>query len=266
MKKTYPFLIILFSLIKMNSINAQCTGTWSVGVSTMNYLCANGPFMQYSVTANSCPTNFQGIFYFTVPQQTVELKFSAFGSVSGPGSSRMAVFINGNKIDLAKACNITLGCQSVPGTYSINSGCLVDATPGTDGGISGSIFLTASSYSLSSITNIGIGITEPGSSGTIFQIGACNPICSGTGINEHSLFPESHFVYPNPASNRAYFVIPDSSSEYILDIFDTKGTLLESKSLKGGEKTFFIGESGLYFYSLKDSGNITYRGKFLLQN
>lgn len=265
MKKIYSFIIVLLVLNQFNTVNAQCAGTWSVGVGNMNYLCANGPFMQYSVAANACPTNFQGIFYYTVPQQTVEIKFSAFGSVSGPGLSRMAIFINGNKIDLAKACNIMIGCQAVPGTYSINAGCLVDATPGSDGGISGSIFLTAAAYSLSTITNIGIGITEPGSSGTIFQIGSCNPVCTGTGMNELSFNSDSRLVYPNPASENAYFMIPENASEYTLSIFDTKGTLLETKNVKGGEKADFKGESGIYFYTLKDNGNNTYRGKFILQ-
>lgn len=265
MKKIYLIITGILLFINVAKINSQCAGTWSVGVGNMNYLCANGPFMQYSVTANSCPTSFQGIFYYSIPQQTVELKFSAFGSVSGLGLSKLAIFINGNKIDLAKACNITIGCQTSPGTYSINAGCLVDATPGSDGGISGSIFLTAAAYSLTSITNIGIGLTEPGSSGTIFQIGACNPICSSTGINELTDFYEKEIVYPNPASGVAFLNIPESTENYSLNILDAKGSLIESKTVNGGEKITFIGESGLYFYTLTDTGKNTLRGKFVLQ-
>ena len=141
----------------------------------------------------------------------------------------------------------------------------MDATPGSDGGISGSIFLTAAAYSLSTITNIGIGITEPGSSGTIFQIGACNPVCLSTGLNELSSYNDSKLVYPNPATDAAVFTIPDQASDYVLTIYDTKGAVIETKNVKGGEKADFKGESGLYLYSLKDSGNNTLRGKFLLQ-
>jgi hypothetical protein len=265
MKKIYSLIAGLCFLFNANSITAQCAGTWSVSVGNMNYLCANGPFFQYSLTTTSCPSALQGIFYYTVPQQTVELKFSAFGSVSGPGASRLAIFLNGNKVDLANACSIVLGCQAIPGTYSINAGCLVDATPGSDGGISGSIFLSAAAYSLSSISNIGIGLTEPGSSGTIFQIGACNSVCSGTGINELISSAEKEIVFPNPANGVAYLTIPENAEDYFLSIFDAKGSLIESKNVKGGEKVSFESENGLYFFTLKDTGKNIRKGKFLLQ-
>jgi len=81
----------------------------------------------------------------------------------------MAVFLNGNKIDLGKACNITTGCQSPAGTHNINGGCMADQSPGADFGISGSIFLSASAFGLSSIGKIGVAVSEPSGTGTVLR-------------------------------------------------------------------------------------------------
>jgi len=160
-----------------NNLKAQCNGSWT-NSNTMDYLCANGPFLQQDLGANTCPASAQATYAFTTPVHSFKLIFSAFGTINNNSLSRMAVFLNNSIIDLNSACKIMLGCQTPSGTYSISGGCLVDNTAGSDGGISGYIYLYAASFGLTSITSIGVAVSEPFGSGTIFQIDSCDQLPS----------------------------------------------------------------------------------------
>jgi PKD repeat protein len=178
MQKLRLFLFLTEILLVSYSVSAQCIGAWTWSGTTTSYLCANGPFVNINLGANFCPQTAQATYSFATPVQSVKLNFTAFGTFNNNGLSRMAVFINGNKIDLLSACQISLGCQiGLIGTYSVNSGCLIDNTPGNDGGISGFILLSAPNFSVLSISSVGVAVSEPSASGTIFQITACNGSC-----------------------------------------------------------------------------------------
>ena len=185
MKKLLLLLIGINLIISSISTNAQCPGTWS-NSPTLNYQCANGPYLQFDYGPNICPSIKQATYTFTSPVQNVEFSFSAFGTLGQYGLSRMAVFLNDSLIDLNLACDIVLGCQAAAGAYNVNSGCLVDNTSGTDGGISGFIYLSAASFGLPSITSISVSVSEPSSSGSIFEIISCNECPPPSAIEEHT--------------------------------------------------------------------------------
>src|SRR5262245_13827234 len=116
-----PLLFVLAAGTNMIPIaaSAQCPGTWT-GPGTLNYLCANGPFLQFDLGAGVCPPSPQATFTLTSPAQSIDLVFSAFGTIGTSGDSRMAVFLNGTQIDLSLACDIVLGCQTFVGSYSVD--------------------------------------------------------------------------------------------------------------------------------------------------
>ncbi|MBK9285674.1 MAG: T9SS type A sorting domain-containing protein [Sphingobacteriaceae bacterium] len=181
----------------------------------------------------------------------------------------MAVFINGTKIDLLSACQITLGCQTPVGSYSISNGCLIDAVSGDDGGISGTIILIASAFSQTSISTLGVATSEPGGSGTIFEIIDCSPInCSDVFIKEEigNLF---HFkIIPNPSNDFATLVFTGAASGLTLTITNISGELLKKEQVKSTDiyrlnrADFSV---GLYFISIIDSNGQTYRTKFVFK-
>lgn len=245
-------------------IKGQCNGAWS-DTTSYNYLCANGPYSSYDLGANVCPTSAQNTYNFSAPVPAVELNFSAFGTASLTGQSRMAIFLNGTKIDLASACQISVGCQNPSGNYSVNGGCLVDFLPGSDGGISGTIILKASAFSLTSINSIGYAISEPGSSGTIFEVMACNTTCVETNINEL----KSHFsvsLIPNPSTKEIIITFPNNSASYLISILKSDGnkvkqTEVENLSYLSLNKNEF--GDGIFFLIVQDKMGSIFRSKFI---
>jgi hypothetical protein len=176
----------------------------------------------------------------------------------------MSVFLNDtlNKIDLNDACRITLGCQIPIGTYSINNGCLVDSISGADGGISGFIYLAAAPFGLPSISSIGVAVSEPGSSGTIFAIDSCNASFGClTGLNE--LTSDEKVIYPNPFTDNltinsggneiAEVIIYDISLRVALKKTFQKSILLNTECL----------EKGMYIYTVSVKQKIMETGKII---
>jgi hypothetical protein len=176
----------------------------------------------------------------------------------------MSVFLNGasNKIDLNAACKIILGCQTSIGSYGMDGGCLVDSVPGSDGGISGSIYLIASSFDLAEITSIGVAVSEPSATGTIFEVDSCNDLlgCS-TGVME--LASDTKAVYPNPFMDNvtistgeneiAELIIYDISLRVVLKKSFQKSILLNTENL----------EKGIYVYTVRVKDSIIETGKII---
>jgi hypothetical protein len=260
------FLTGVILLILPFTLRAQCNGSWTTG-STLNYLCADGSFLQYDLGANICPSAAQSVFTFSSPVQNIKLIFSAFGTSGQYRKSRMSVFLNNNIIDLNLACNIILGCQTPVGKYSINNGCLVDSVNGYDGGISGFIYFKAASFGLPYITSIGFAVSEPGASGTIFQLDSCyiddNFECTTTGISESS--ESENILYPNPFTNNltiinkgneiAEFILYDMYLRKVLENIFLKSLLINTESLY----------NGIYFYEVRSKNGASTKGKVIKQ-
>jgi len=226
MTRTIKILLsIVFLNISSVFVKGQCNGIWD-DTTSYNYLCANGPSMSYNLGPNVCPSTSQNTYSFSSPVPAVELNFSAFGTMGFTGQSRMAIFLNGIKIDLMSACQITIGCQNPTGSYSISSGCLVDNLSGADGGISGTIVLKASTFSLSSITSIGIAISEPGSSGSVFEIKSCNTTCIESAIKENRI-NDLISIKPNPSTDRILILLPNENSVYTISVLNYEGIMIK---------------------------------------
>lgn len=208
--------------------SAQCEGTWESNSSTLDYLCANGPFLTYDLGAGICPDTAQATYTPTAPVGAIEFFFSALGTAGTSGSSRMAVFLNGNKVDLGLACRIELGCQSAVGTYAIADGCLVDETAGSDGGISGTIQMDAAAYGLASITTLGVAVSEPSQSGTIFQAGQCHAGCTN-GLST-AFAPARLSVAPDPFSSSTQLMVDRPLKNAVLTLFNAQGQLVKRMS------------------------------------
>lgn len=259
MKSITILLLGIFAALIPATLNAQCDGTWTDGI-TLNYLCADGPFLKFET--GDCPAEAQSTFTFTDPVESIKLTFSAFGSSGDPAESRMGVFLNGQKINLNLACKIVLGCQTPIGAYSINNGCLVDSVAGADFGISGYIYLLASNFGLASISSIGVAVSEPSSTGTIFQLDSCNETfgCT-TAIKNYTQDGKS--IFPNPFTDNitvnytgnetAEIIIYDITSKVILrKIFE--------KSININTENF---GTGIYIYAVKANGKLTETGKIV---
>lgn len=262
MKKSITVIGVLLLMLPV-FLKAQCSGSWAPTTATLNYLCANGPFLQHDL-GPVCPGSPQVTFTFTSPVTGFRLKFSALGTLGSPGASRLALFLNDSLVDLNQACSITLGCQSFAGAYSINNGCLVDIVSGSDGGISGYINIDASLFGLPNITSVGVAVSEPTSSGTIFQLDSCYTSevnCLPTGMPE--TFPDSRVLYPNPFAGNLEIHIGENENIQV--------TLYDISMRKVMEKTFMNSvllsteelKSGIYFCMIRNDSGIIYREKLV---
>lgn len=243
----------LAMIINVHSSKAQCSGAWSQPDS-LDYLCANGPFLQYFVGDNACPTTAQTTFTFSAPIRRLILTFSAFGTTSYSNQSRMAVFLNNVKIDLALACKIELDCQPIVGDYVINSGCLADLLPGSDGGISGYIYLEADAFGFTEINSIGVAVSEPLSSGTIFRLDSCYVDgkfeCGSTGITEKTGTGKN--LLPNPFTDQltVHNLSGEASDLTLFNVFGQiiyKERFLTSSTFSTQQIT-----KGIYIYELSN--------------
>lgn len=218
MNKKLRFLLIVisFTIIPL-FLKAQCSGSWT-NATIMNYKCANGPFLSFNLGTNVCPVSPQATYTYYTSKQLVKLNFSAFGTLNATGSSRMAVFLNGSLIDLSLACNIFIGCQTPGGIYSINNGCLVDSIAGADGGLAGFIILSAAAFGLDSINSIGVAVSEPYATGTIFETSSCDSLisfielgndttlCEGTIFDIGTTMPNAFYLWQDGSITPTYAV------------------------------------------------------------
>jgi hypothetical protein len=135
---------------------------------------------------------------------------------------------------------------------------------GSDGGISGYITIRASSFSLPNITSVGVAVTEPGSSGTIFELDTCyiEPLnCNPTGTSEIFTIPK--ILYANPFGNNLEIHIEsDELTEIALyDISSRKvlgKTFVKSARLNTEELN-----KGVYFLVLRNKNGLIHREKLI---
>lgn len=251
---THLLLCVVGSVALGPDSAAQCPGTWSPSGS-LDYLCANGPFLQFELGADSCATAAQLLFTPSDPVPTIEFTFSAFGTASDVGSSRMSVFLNEQRIDLALACSIQLDCQENTGGYAIDGGCLVDEVAGTDGGISGHIRLNAADHGVGIITSLGVAVTEPDASGTIFQVGACGALCAAGLGADHSRVHAR--LAPQPFTHETMLRWDRPLSAATITLVDAQGKRLrELRNIHGESMVLHRGDlpSGLYQLLLSEGG------------
>ncbi|MFH0894611.1 MAG: gliding motility-associated C-terminal domain-containing protein [Bacteroidota bacterium] len=203
-------------MIFSSALKAQlCKGFWS-DTTLSFYLCAYGPYPQYDSGANYCPSTEQLTFSFTTPAQSVKMRFAGFGTWGTNSQSRMAMFINGSKVDLGQACYISIGCQTPAGAYSIDNGCMVDSVGGLDGGLSGYIYFKASDFGVPSISTVGLALSEPFQSGTLFEMEVCNRalvdlgpnkiLCEGDTFLLNANFPGATFLWEDGSTNPVHIV------------------------------------------------------------
>jgi hypothetical protein len=258
------YLIVFLVINQPVVLSAQCSGSWS-STNTLSYLCATGPFLQYNF-GPVCPVPAQAVFTFSSPVQAFKLAFSALGTSGYQGQSRMSLFLNNDPVpvDLSLACRIVLGCQSFVGGYSISNGCLVDNVSGSDGGISGYIYIKASSFGLPSITSLGVTVSEPVLSGTIFEMDSCYSdvfecLITAMEENEHERFN----LYPNPFRNNLNIVAEENEMVQfnLYDIYSDK-ILVETFSKSLTLPTDYLSK-GIYFYEVRDKNGLIKTGKLI---
>jgi len=260
------FLLLPAMLIFSLNVLGQCNGSWSNVNNTYDYLCANGPYTEVDLGSGVCPTIPQFTYTFSTSTQSVQIFFSAFGTSGYEDESRMAIFLNGSKIDLSLACQINISCQNPMGNYSINDGCLSDQVSGLDGGLAGSVVLTAAAFGLPSISSVGFATSEPGGSGTIFQIGACDSTCNGIRIDHAATFIDPPYLFPNPSANNATLFFPDVNSFYRITVINEIGEIINIIDMKKVNNYTFSKEEygeGLFFILVEDENQNFFKNKII---
>lgn len=103
--------------------------------------------------------------------------------------------------------------------------------------------------------------------GNVFYVDDLSFIYNSVGINSPSgtLSLSKCKIYPNPAKNLIYFDLYDTDKNAILEIIDSKGSIVISKTIYETKNGLDISslENGLYFYVLNNNGRQA-TGKFVI--
>lgn len=227
-------------------IIAQTSGN---GPWTFNLSNANGNVSTFNSTLDSnALTNLgAGIYYLQITDQS-----------STCGTSIDTITI------LNPALMVTNYSTTSPGSGTVNDGA-IDYT--VSGGVAPYTYYWSTTDTTEDISNLTSGIYTV----TVTDVNGCNvnesiTLDISTGIN-NVLNDGALLVYPNPAKD--WLTIESKNlNNSIFSVTTINGQLLMTEKLNSTKATFNISSlsSGIYFYELKNSEGLSYKGKLIVIN